>query len=102
VALESWGEYEVQITAALEAASVVVVIWSEGAAASNWVYSEAKVAICRSSPPGYCRLDGRQYPAATLDEVKPPRPSAGSRQRTNPLAREGAGFEACGLSAARW
>jgi hypothetical protein len=45
----------------------------------SMMQSVSRAAICRSRPPGCCRLNGRQYPAATLDEVKPPRPSAGSR-----------------------
>ena len=45
IALESWGEYRQQITAALEEAPVVVVLWSEGAANSQWVYSEATRAL---------------------------------------------------------
>jgi tetratricopeptide (TPR) repeat protein len=40
-ALESWGDYEVQIRNALEQAGVVVVLWSASAAASDWVKSEA-------------------------------------------------------------
>lgn len=42
--LESWGSYETQIRAALADARVVVVIWSEAASNSDWVYSEAKAA----------------------------------------------------------
>jgi tetratricopeptide (TPR) repeat protein len=41
-ALESWGSYQKQIRAALDDARVVVVIWSEGARASDYVYAEAK------------------------------------------------------------
>ena len=40
--LESWGSYQRQIRAALDAARVVVVIWSEGACASDYVYAEAR------------------------------------------------------------
>jgi tetratricopeptide (TPR) repeat protein len=40
-ALESWGDYEVQIRNALNQARVVVVLWSQAAAASDWVKSEA-------------------------------------------------------------
>lgn len=40
-ALESWGDYEIQIRNALEAARVVVVLWSRAASASDWVKSEA-------------------------------------------------------------
>ena len=40
-ALESWGDYEVQIRNALHQARVVVVLWSASAAASDWVKSEA-------------------------------------------------------------
>jgi hypothetical protein len=43
--LESWGPYQVQIDKALAAASVVVVIWSEGAAASTYVKAEAIKAL---------------------------------------------------------
>jgi tetratricopeptide (TPR) repeat protein len=40
-ALESWGDYEVQIRNALHQARVVVVLWCASAAASDWVKSEA-------------------------------------------------------------
>ena len=40
--LESWGSCQKQICAALDAARVVVVIWSEGAKASDYVYAEAR------------------------------------------------------------
>src|SRR6516162_8225171 len=40
-ALESWGDYELQIRNALEQARVVVVLWSKAAAESDWVKSEA-------------------------------------------------------------
>ena len=39
--LESWGSYQTQIDEAWNAASVVVVIWSVGAAASDYVKAEA-------------------------------------------------------------
>ena len=45
VALESWGSYRDQIDAALAAAKVVVVIWSEGAAASPFVQAECGKAL---------------------------------------------------------
>jgi hypothetical protein len=41
-ALESRGSYAAQIRAALEASRVVVVIWTDEAAVSDWVYSEAQ------------------------------------------------------------
>ncbi|MCA3586357.1 MAG: toll/interleukin-1 receptor domain-containing protein, partial [Methylocystis sp.] len=44
-ALESWGAYEPQIRAALDAASAVVVIWSAGAAASRFVKAEVEKAL---------------------------------------------------------
>src|SRR5215475_3064679 len=40
-ALESWGEYEIQIRNALNEARAVVVIWAMTAGQSNWVKSEA-------------------------------------------------------------
>ena len=40
-ALESWGDYEVQIRNALHAARAVVVIWTRAAGESDWVKSEA-------------------------------------------------------------
>jgi hypothetical protein len=40
-ALESWGDYEVQIRNALNQARVIVVIWTPAAAASDWVKAEA-------------------------------------------------------------
>lgn len=43
--LESWGSYQSQIDAALAEAAVVVVIWSEGAAASVYVKAEANKAL---------------------------------------------------------
>ncbi|MGP0094164.1 MAG: TIR domain-containing protein [Xanthobacteraceae bacterium] len=43
--LESWGSYQKQIRDALDAARVVVVIWSEGARASDYVYAEARRAF---------------------------------------------------------
>src|SRR5262245_7575961 len=43
--LESRGAYADQITAALEQARVVVVIWTAGAIISDWVYSEANSAL---------------------------------------------------------
>jgi len=43
--LESWASYQRQIDAALQAASVVVVIWSKGAAASTYVLAEANKAL---------------------------------------------------------
>ena len=43
-ALESWGDYEVQITNALNGAKAVVVIWSKEATDSIWVKSEANKA----------------------------------------------------------
>lgn len=43
-ALESWGSYATQITAALNKASAVVVIWNEDAARSDWVKAEAEAA----------------------------------------------------------
>jgi hypothetical protein len=57
LALESWGSYEAQIRAELEVARVVVVVWSEAAAGSDWVYSEAKKAndarkLVNALPPG--------------------------------------------------
>ncbi|MFZ1108418.1 MAG: tetratricopeptide repeat protein [Rhodomicrobium sp.] len=39
--LESRASYQEQIRAALDAARVAVVLWTEGAAISNWVYAEA-------------------------------------------------------------
>jgi len=55
--LESWGSYEAQIRAALESARIVVVIWNEAAATSDWVYSEARKAdtagkLVNALPPG--------------------------------------------------
>jgi hypothetical protein len=51
------------------------------AAVANAVYDAVRIRIrdLPITPAGCCRLNGRQYSAATLDEVKPPRPSAGSR-----------------------
>lgn len=43
--LESWGSYQKQIDAALQAATVVVVIWSAGAATSTYVLAEANKAL---------------------------------------------------------
>jgi tetratricopeptide (TPR) repeat protein len=40
-ALESWGDYEIQIRNALNQARVVVVIWTKAAGESDWVKSEA-------------------------------------------------------------
>jgi tetratricopeptide (TPR) repeat protein len=40
-ALESWGDYEIQICNALNEARVVVVIWTRTAGESDWVKSEA-------------------------------------------------------------
>ena len=43
--LESWGSYQKQIRDALDAARVVVVIWSEDARGSDYVYAEARRAF---------------------------------------------------------
>src|SRR5262245_11887679 len=43
--LESWGSYQKQIDTAIQAASVVVAIWSEGAATSTYVLGEANQAL---------------------------------------------------------
>jgi tetratricopeptide (TPR) repeat protein len=43
--LESWGAFQTQIDNALKAASVVVVIWSSGAADSTYVLAEANRAL---------------------------------------------------------
>src|SRR5262249_26083969 len=40
-ALESWGDYEIQIRNALDEARAVVVIWTRSAGESDWVKSEA-------------------------------------------------------------
>jgi hypothetical protein len=40
-ALESWGDYEIQIRNALNEAKVIVVIWTKAAGESDWVKSEA-------------------------------------------------------------
>jgi tetratricopeptide (TPR) repeat protein len=40
-ALESWGDFEIQIRNALNEASAVVVIWTKEAGESDWVKSEA-------------------------------------------------------------
>ena len=40
-ALESWGDYEIQIRNALHDAKIVVVIWTKEAGQSDWVKSEA-------------------------------------------------------------
>lgn len=45
IELESWGSFRQQIDDALAAAKVVVVIWSEGAAASDYVVGECGKAL---------------------------------------------------------
>ncbi len=79
-ALESWESYEAQIREALTGAAVVVVIWSEGAVASDWVYSEAKRAgdagkLVNALPKGEPRSNVRQpfdvYHADRLDLAEP-------------------------------
>ena len=40
-ALESWGDFEIQIRNALNEAKAVVVIWTRAAGESDWVKSEA-------------------------------------------------------------
>ena len=40
-ALESWGDYEIQIRNAIEQARVIVVLWTKAAGESDWVKSEA-------------------------------------------------------------
>lgn len=65
-ALEAWGGFEPQIRAALAAAQAVVVVWSEGAAKSDYVYSEAMRAY-RAGRLVHCRapefpLDGIPQP----------------------------------------
>ena len=46
--LESWGSYQKQIDAALQAAAAVVVVWSAAAAASTYVLAETKKALAAS------------------------------------------------------
>jgi tetratricopeptide (TPR) repeat protein len=48
-ALESRDSFEAQISAALEAARVVLVVWSSNSVESTWVYSEARAAARRGT-----------------------------------------------------
>jgi tetratricopeptide (TPR) repeat protein len=56
-ALESWGDYELQIRNALNAARIVVVIWTKAAGQSDWVKSEAGRANRDSKLINICPLD---------------------------------------------
>lgn len=74
-ALESWGEFEPQISAALEEAGAVVVVWSEGAIKSRFVKAEMERAERRkklvSLRPADVPLDAIPMPYGTIDHVLP-------------------------------
>ena len=65
-ALEAWGAFEPQIRQALQDSAAVVVIWSVGAAASDWVIAEAERA--RASR----KLVNLRAPEFPIDEVPSP------------------------------
>ncbi|RJL07287.1 toll/interleukin-1 receptor domain-containing protein [Paracoccus aestuarii] len=61
--LEAWGGYEPQIREALSTTSAVVVIWSPGAAASDYVRAEVRAALRLG------RLVNLRAPDFPVDEV---------------------------------
>ena len=64
-ALEAWGSYEQQIRQAIQDTGAFIVIWSEGAAKSDWVLTEAERARGK-------RLISLRAPDFPVDEVPSP------------------------------
>jgi tetratricopeptide (TPR) repeat protein len=70
--LEAYASFRDQIDAALSQARVVVVIWSEGAVASDYVVAEAREALTRGGVGGQGRLVNTIAPG--FDPTRIPKP----------------------------